>query len=219
MAIVAVGASKGGVGKTTLALNLAVEAARRGLRVWLVDADLQGSASTALAERARAEQEPTIATAHYVDADSLRAQLKAQAGNFDLVLVDAGGRDSKSLRVALALSQLVLIPFQPRSIDVWALEHMADLVQQLRDAGGQIEALAVLNLADIQGQDNRDAAAAVSSFPALEYLDSPIRRRKAFANAAGEGLGVAELEPGDPKARAEIEALYTALIERTGGTV
>ncbi|MDO8775584.1 MAG: AAA family ATPase [Burkholderiaceae bacterium] len=217
MFIVSIGASKGGVGKTTLALNLAVEAARRGLRVWLVDADMQGSASTALAERARAEREPTIATAHYTDADSLRAQLKAQAGSFDLVLVDAGGRDSKSLRVALALSQLVLVPFQPRSIDVWALEHMADLVQQLRDAGGQIEALAVLNLADIQGQDNRDAAAAVVSFPALEYLDCPIKRRKAFANAAGEGLGVAEHEPGDHKARAEIEALYLALIRRIGG--
>lgn len=214
MTIWTIGNSKGGVGKTTLALNLAVEAARRGLRVWLVDADPQGSASTALAERARADREPTIATAHYADPDSLRAQLKAQARTFDLVLVDAGGRDSKSLRVAMGLADLLVVPFQPRSIDVWALDQMADLVQQLRDAGGELDALAVLNMADISGKDNQEAAAAVASFPGLEYLDAAIKRRKAFANAAGFGLGVAELEPADDKASAEASALYEALMAR-----
>jgi chromosome partitioning protein len=211
MTIIAVAASKGGVGKTTLALNLAVEACRAGLSVWLVDADNQGSASTALAERARAEREPTIPTAHYTDSDALRAQLKAQAGRFDVTVIDVGGRDSKNLRVALAMSDLAIVPFQPRSIDVWALEHMANLVQELRDAGKELPAFAVLNLADTAGQDNKDAAAAVASFPALKYLDTPIRRRKAFANAAGEGLGVAELEPADAKAQAEIQALYKAI--------
>ena len=54
-------------------------------------------------------------------------------------------------------------------------------------------------------------AAAVAEVKAFEYLATPIRRRKAFSNAGGAGLSVAELSPRDPKAIAEIEALASSL--------
>jgi chromosome partitioning protein len=66
-------------------------------------------------------------------------------------------------------------------------------------------------MADVSGKDNTDAAAAVSDFPNLALLDTPIRRRKAFANAAGDGLSVLEHEPADTKARAELTALVNAI--------
>jgi chromosome partitioning protein len=80
----------------------------------------------------------------------------------------------------------------------------------LRDG---LRAVAILNCADPgeSSTDNADAATAVAEIPQFEYLDTPIRRRKAFANAAGQGLSVLELKPVDRKASDELNALVNAL--------
>lgn len=209
--IVTIGNTKGGVGKTTLALNIAIARARAGRDVWVIDGDRQATASTALAIRAESGQAPVMATAQYFDGPTLRAQVGLQAKKYEDVVIDVGGRDSSALRAALGVSDVLLIPFQPRSIDVWAIKDIAELVDEIRGFGKELTAYAVLNLADIQGQDNRDAAAAIADFPSITLLDTPIRRRKAFANAAGEGMSVLEHEPADMKARAELEALVNAV--------
>jgi chromosome partitioning protein len=74
-----------------------------------------------------------------------------------------------------------------------------------------LQALAVLNMADIAGSDNADAAASLEDYPSLQYLDTPIRRRKSIANAAGSGMSVLELMPRDEKAIAELNALMAAI--------
>jgi chromosome partitioning protein len=66
----------------------------------------------------------------------------------------------------------------------------------------------VLNLADSgPSPDNTDAAAALAEFPALQLVDAPIRRRKAFASAAAHGLAIDELTPIDLKACHELSTL------------
>lgn len=209
--IITVGSTKGGVGKTTLALNIAIARALAGRDVWLVDADRQATASTALAIRGQAERLPAIATAHYADGGLLRAQVLHQRNKFEDIIIDAGGRDSTALRAALVLSDMVVVPFQPRSIDVWAVADIAALIDEARAMRDGLQAYAVLNMADTAGSDNEDAAAAVADYPALQYLDTPIRRRKSIANAAGNGMSVLEFMPRDDKAVAELNALLHAL--------
>lgn len=209
--IITVGSTKGGVGKTTLALNIAIARAMQGRDVWLIDADRQGTASTALAIRGEANRLPAIATAHYPDGGALRTQLQHQRGKFQDIVIDAGGRDSTALRAALVLSDLVLVPFQPRSIDVWAVADIAALIDETRSMRDGLEAMAVLNMADITGSDNRDAAEALTDYPALKYLNTPIRRRKSIANAAGNGMSVLEYIPRDDKAVAELNELLKAV--------
>ena len=206
--IITVGNTKGGVGKTTVALNLAIARATAGKDVWLVDGDRQGTASTALQLRSEAGREPTISTAQYVEGAALRSQVLHQKPKFDDIIIDAGGRDSSALRAALALSDVVIVPFQPRSFDTWALQDIAGLVREIRELGHEIKAYAVLNMADIAGQDNRDAAEALVDFPELQLIDTPLRRRKSVANAVGVGLSILEFEPADEKARAELKSLY-----------
>ena len=209
--IITVGSTKGGVGKTTLALNIAIARALAGRDVWLIDADRQGTASTALAIRGEAGKLPAIATAHYADGGQLRTQLLHQRGKFQDIVIDAGGRDSTALRAALVLSDLVLVPFQPRSIDVWAVADIAALIEEARAMRDGLQALAVLNMADTAGTDNEDAAAALADYPAINYLATPIRRRKSIANAAGNGMSVLEQTPRDDKAIAELNALLQAI--------
>ncbi len=211
--IITIGNTKGGVGKTTLAVNLAIARALSGRDVWLIDGDRQGTAQTAISIRAEAGHQPGISCATYPDGPTLRAQVQQQAGKFDDIIIDAGGRDSTALRAALVLSDVLLIPFQPRSYDVWALNDIAALVDEARSVRDGLRAVAVLNCADSgeASTDNADAAAAVADVPQFEYLATPIRRRKAFANAAGAGLSVLELKPADKKAIDELNALIRAL--------
>jgi chromosome partitioning protein len=211
--ILTVGNTKGGVGKTTLALNVAIARALAGRDVWLIDGDRQGTAQMAISIRLEAGYAPGIACAQYADGPTLRAQVQQQAEKFDDIIIDAGGRDSTALRAALVLSDVLLVPFQPRSYDVWALNDIALLVDEVRSVRDGLRAYAVLNCADPgeSSSDNAEAAAAVADVPQFEYLNTPIRRRKIFANAAGQGLSVLEINPRDKKASEELNSLVNAL--------
>ena len=211
--IITVGNTKGGVGKTTLAVNIAIARALSGRDVWLIDGDRQGTAQTAISVRAQAGHLPGIACASYPDGPILRSQVQQQSAKFDDVVIDAGGRDSTALRAALVLSDVLLVPFQPRSYDVWALNDMAALVDEARSVRDGLRCFAVLNCADPgeNSSDNLEAAAATADVPQFEYLPTPLRRRKAFSNAAGAGQSVLEVRPQDVKAVSELNSLLNVL--------
>lgn len=206
--IVTVGNTKGGTGKSTIAINLAIA---RGGKVWMIDGDRQGTSKTAMTIRAQAGRLPFIPCDHLPDGKPLHAQLSARAKQFDDVIIDAGGRDSSALRAALLLSDLVLIPFAPRSLDVWALGDISALIEEARVINPGLRAAAILSCADTTGHDNLDAVEALADFPQLTYMPTPIRRRKSVANAVGMGLSVLELTPKDDKAIQEIKALVNAV--------
>ena len=76
----------------------------------------------------------------------------------------------------------------------------------------RLRAAVVLSCADSTGTDNKDAVEALVGFPALEYLDAPILRRKAVANAIGQGLCVLESTPKDKKAIQELKQLVSSIM-------
>ncbi|WP_434717205.1 AAA family ATPase (plasmid) [Paraburkholderia sp. A2RO-4L] len=207
--IITVGNGKGGVGKSTTALQLSLGLALEGHRVWLIDGDRQQTSLSAITVRAETGR-PMIAASAYAEGATLRAQVVQQRGNYDHVVIDAGGRDSTALRAALTVSDALLIPFLPRSFDVWALSDIAELVDESR-AIADLEAFAFINRADVQGRDNKEAAEAVHEYPGIKLLDVRVCDRKAFSNASGQGLHVEEMPKRDTRACAEIDRLRTAL--------
>lgn len=211
--IVTIGNTKGGVGKTTLAIQVAIARALAGRDVWLIDGDRQGTSTAALAARAEAGRAPGLGCAQYFDGPTLRAQVLQQRGKWDDIVIDVGGRDSSALRAALILTDILIVPFAPRSFDVWALDDMASLVEEARSVRDGLDAAVLLNLADPgeASNDNKEAAAAAAALPQFRYLPHPVRRRKAFANASGAGLSVHELVPRDLKAVLEIDSLLSSL--------
>lgn len=211
--ILTVGNTKGGVGKTTLSVNIAAARAMEGRKVWLVDGDRQGTAQTAISIRYESGIEPGIACSTYPDGPTLRSQVKQQQAHFDDIIIDVGGRDSTSLRAALSLTDTLLVPFQPQSFDVWALEDIAELVDEARSVRDDLRALVMLNcaFAGFQPADNNAAEKAASDLSQFEILHSQIKRRKAFSNAAGSGQCVFETKPADRKAQKELRALLSIL--------
>jgi chromosome partitioning protein len=220
--IVTVGNTKGGVGKSALALQLALARKLAGHEVLLVDADAQGSAQTAVTLRSEAAQSPPLTCVQLADWRQLRAQLAALAAKHEDTIIDAGGRDNEALRIALGYSDLLVVPVQPRAADVWELTKVADLVDKVQaareaDGEGQLRVLSVLNLADpAMPPDTVETHKALADFPQLGPSEIVIRRRKAVANAMAHGLAVTELQPRDPKAVDEIAALVAYVFDSKG---
>lgn len=207
MSIIAVLNTKGGVGKTTIALNLAVGRALLGRNVLAVDGDRQGSLLTALTNRG--DRAPIVAIAQYVDGQALRQQVLRAVSQYDDIIIDAGGRDNTALRAALLLAEKVVIPFLPRSFDVWSLDDMRALLAEAR-AIKEVDAYALLSMADARGNDNDVASQAVPA--GMQRMPVSLGRRKVFADAGGAGMSVLEMAAArDHKATAEMQAVLAAV--------
>jgi len=205
--ILVAGGIKGGSGKTTVATNLAVMCAKQH-DVLLIDADDQETSTDFTILRNESLKEGAGYTSIKLTGQAVRTETLRLAEKYETIIIDTGGRDTTSQRAALSIANVLLVPFVPRSFDVWTLDKVATLVEEMRAANPELEAYVFINRADPRGQDNQEASEVLRETPVLEFLDTPLGSRKAFSNAAAQGLGVVELKPQDPKATEEILTLY-----------
>jgi chromosome partitioning protein len=207
--IVLVGGEKGGTGKTTLAIHLATQRVAAGHDVLLVDTDKQGSASSWCAIRDEEGRAPRVACVQKFG-KALGADIRAMAGKYADIVIDAGGRDSVELRAAMTVADTLYIPIQASQFDVWTLDQMNTLVEQAGAINARLKAFAILNRASPNPavKEAEDAKAALADYEHLEPAASVIRDRIAFRKAAREGCTVAELVERDMKAVGEIASFY-----------
>ena len=204
--IILVGSQKGGCGKSTIATNLASVAALKGRDVVLLDADSQSTSATWSADREETSA-PKVACVQRVG--NITATAKELDTKYDLVIIDAGGRDSTELRTGLLAADLLVTPFKPSQADLDTIFQLSDVVNQAKDFNQALNAVAVITMSPTHPANTEIKAARDYLKEHIKVLNCLIHDRKAYRDALSMGLGV--LEHSDKKAKQEITKLYKAI--------
>jgi chromosome partitioning protein len=203
MKTIAILSQKGGAGKTTLALHLAVAAVQDHLNTLVVDLDPQASAAK-WGDRRQAEL-PVVVSSH---ASRLAAVLdNARTNDGQLAILDTAPHSDSIAVQAARTADLILVPCRPAILDLEAIASTLDLVRAVGKP-----ALAVLNAIAPVGTEADEAAEAIAGL-GTEVCPVRLTSRVAFSRALITGLTAQEFEP-DGKAAREIQSLHMFICER-----
>jgi chromosome partitioning protein len=205
--ITVVGGIKGGGGKTTVATHLCVMRSASGKKVLLVDADEQRTASQWVSQR-KALNIETEWTTILLAGEDIHHEIRKLAEHYDDIIIDIGGRDTTSQRSALSVADICIVPFKPKSFDMWTLGAVKKMIGEIKPYNTKLVTYLVLNQAECRGSDNQDAIEMMKEFSNFICIPSTIGYRKSFGNAAADGISVIELKKQDQKATEEIKDLY-----------
>lgn len=187
--VIAVANQKGGVGKTTLAMNMAAGLTRRGSCI-VVDADPQGSATMWIELSDALREFP----AKVVPAeDEIKKQIIRLQTEFDYIVIDCPPEiKSDSTMSAIEISQVLLIPLLPSPMDLWASTRIEELIKQVQRVNPAISAFVVLNQIEPRSAMSRgmDGALQEINIPVLRHR---LSRRASYRTAALEGCSVYDL--------------------------
>ncbi|KAA8708155.1 MULTISPECIES: AAA family ATPase [Helicobacter] len=215
--IVSIVNEKGGSGKTTLAVNIACKLAQEGDEVLLVDADPQRSTEAFLNIRTN-ENLPLLFNSVTKLGDGLAREVKSLSQKYDSLVIDTGGRDSKEMRQALAIADIIIIPSVPSQYDVVVLDKMISLYDEVSAINPESRALIVIDkaspnpflekkISDLRSYINE------KNLENLHLMNSIIYEREAYKNATSAGMGITEFCKGGEKAFDDFVRFYDELIE------
>jgi len=216
--IVVVGGIKGGTGKTTLAVNLALMEAQQEIttgkqgrtrkkNILLVDADVQSTAQAFMKRREECGLETSFGCIK-LEGFAVMAEISAIKHQYDTIIVDAGGGDTQSQRMALAVADLFLVPFVPSPFDVWTISILDEMVSHAQEVNTKLKAFSFLNRVDSRGSDADDAADTLSQFTNLKFSHVAIGSRKAFSRSVINGQGLIEFPHAPARAKGELSFLH-----------
>jgi len=205
--IIVVANSKGGVGKSTIAVHLAAWLHEQGHRVTLADCDTQHSSSDWLQEAV-----PEIKAVRLANPDQILDELPSLGKDYDYVVADGPGSNTETSRTLLLCADLAIVPCKASMLEVRALKQATLALQHAhRIRRGRPKAVIVLSMVGKNyrlTQDMRDAAAALR----LPVAKIALTLRQVYADAPGQGVVVWQLGARAREASRQVKQLFHELL-------
>ena len=191
---------KGGVGKTTSAINIAASLKRRNHKLVFIDADPQGSASHWQA----VENNNAFEILHHPEPIS-KSEIEELAQNYDYLVIDAPPAISDITKSILAVTDLSIIPLSPSSLDIWSCKGTLEMIDEALVENPDLDVKLLINRKIPGTRVGREARDSLSIFD-MDLLDTELCQRVAYIDAMTSGVSVMQYAPSS-KAAAEIENL------------
>lgn len=204
---------KGGVGKSTIAQNLAVQFAKTGHKVVMIDSDESAASSKWAATRAENGVEPFIQVVQKLDPRDLIPSVKRLYDDNDIIIIDGPPSLFPIVSKILLVSHIVLVPVAPKGgADIWVTEDFLKRYEEVKQTSDKVgQAFFVLNMFRDHVNLHKAVAEALDEYQqeyGVKRLNALMRDRVAYGEANSQGQSVVDEANSDTKAHGEIIALY-----------
>ena len=207
--IISVSSLKGGVGKSTIAQNLAVCFAHNGYKVCIADADT--NQSSLRWSSLRNEDLPTV-PAFGTPEKTLSANIKQLATDYEVVIIDGTPSLDKITSKIILLADILIVPILPSGLDIWATEQFLERYEDAKiEKEKEIPAFMILNQYQANITFNKEVKEALGE-TSIQLLHNSIRPRTAYREVVIQGKGVIEYK--DEKAKNEFLDLYNEIVSK-----
>lgn len=204
--IIAIANGKGGVGKSTISINLAGALARKTKAIFLIDADPQGTVSDWLKSRQEQSLNRLQVTPIPWSAQDLTTKLVDQAPNFTFTIIDCGPSNDKITRAAFALSDFAIIPVTPSPYDIRSVRKTIDIIHKGKSSAAiSVRPYLLISRKVVGTTLGREAREALAVFN-IPIIKTEICQRIALCEAGIVGQTIYEYAPNS-RATAEFESL------------
>ena len=192
--IIAIASGKGGTGKSTITLNLAGALTSRKQRVFIVDADPQGS--IARWSKSSAQDEPTIIVN---PSPALDKKTRKIINRHDLILFDAPPTFKRRMRSLLDVADRLIIPVAPGMADFWSTQKLIDMYLDAREKRPKLDARLLISRMDRRTRIGREFRETLQSLNIPVFM-TEIVQRSVYGDVWREGMTVDGLQPNGPAA-------------------
>ncbi len=200
---------KGGVGKSTIAQNLAVCLAHRGAKVCIADTDKKQHTSIKWSGQ-RDENAVSVPVFGVTEGEALVKNVKALQKEYNHVIIDGTPILEELASWTILASDLVVIPTLPSPSDVWSIQEFKIRLDQIKALGTNIPAYLLINKHAANRNLDKEIDEAIREF-GITIMQTKLKDRVAYKEAMLEGLGVQEYR--DAKAKEEMEELTSEILE------
>ena len=212
--ILAVVQNKGGTGKTTTTVNIAVCLAVKGFSVVIYDADPQGSALRWAAERQHAGIKPFVEVVAKPTSSSISSALQASSERYDFVILDVAGRNSREMIAGLGVADIAIAPCACSQPDLNTLDELESQLLEVRSHNSELDLYIYHSHAStnhsVTKSERNDFENYIREFPDFKLLNSIAFHRKIYKDVMANGLSV--IETKNQKAKTEVYNLVEELL-------